>query len=137
MRVGLLSWSPRGAHGLAAWAGRIGAAATDSNETALQKRLAVVLCAGTLPFTVLWSLIYLLVHAPLAAAIPAFYSAFTLVNTAFFAWTRNLEFYRRTQHGTAGDRRPLRRGQHPVRRHRRVHPDGRDHDAAALGRPPQ
>jgi adenylate cyclase len=97
MRVGLLSWSPRGVHGLAAWAGRIGATATDTNETALQKRLAVVLCAGTLPFTVLWSAIYLLVHAPLAAAIPAFYSAFTLVNTAFFGWIRDLEFYRRTQ----------------------------------------
>jgi adenylate cyclase len=73
MRVGLLSWSPGGSHGFAAWAGRIGAAATDTNETALQKRLAVVLCAGTLPFTVLWNVIYLLVHAPLAAAVPAFY----------------------------------------------------------------
>src|SRR5262249_39477685 len=97
MPVSLLTWRPRGVDGLAAWAGRIGAAATDSNETALQKRLAVVLCAGTLPLTVLWSLIYLLVHAPLAAAIPAFYSVFTLVNTAFFAWIRNLEFYRRSQ----------------------------------------
>src|SRR3984957_5535343 len=97
MRVGLLSSSPRGAHGLAAWAGRIGATATDTNETALQKRLAVVLCVGTLPFTVLWSVVYLLVDAPLAAAAPAFYSVFTLVNTALFVWTRNLEFYRFTQ----------------------------------------
>ena len=97
MRVGLLSSSPRGAHGLAAWAGRIGATATDTNETALQKRLAIVLCAGTLPFTVLWSVIYLLVDAPLAAAAPAFYSVFTLVNTALFVWTRNLGFYRFTQ----------------------------------------
>jgi guanylate cyclase len=97
MRVGLLSSSPRGAHGLAAWAGRIGATATDTNETALQKRLAVVLCVGTLPFTVLWSVVYLLVDAPLAAAAPAFYSVFTLVNTALFVWTRNLGFYRFTQ----------------------------------------
>jgi len=97
MRVGLLSSSPRGAHGLAAWAGRIGATATDTNETALQKRLAIVLCAGTLPFTVLWSVVYLLVDAPLAAAAPAFYSVFTLVNTALFVWTRNLGFYRFTQ----------------------------------------
>src|SRR3984957_20395017 len=97
MRVGLLSSSPRGAHGLAAWAGRIGAAATDTNETALQKRLAVMLCAGTLPLTMLWSVIYLLVHIPLAAAIPAFYSVFTLVNTGVLAWSRNLEFYRFTQ----------------------------------------
>jgi adenylate cyclase len=76
------------------WAGRIGATATDTNDIALQKRLAVVLCAGTLPLTVLWSVIYLLVHTPLAAAAPACYSLFTLVNTGLFAWTRNLEFYR-------------------------------------------
>ena len=79
------------------WVGRIGTAATDTNEVALQKRLAVALCAGTLPFTVLWSVIYLLVDAPLAAAAPAFYSVFTLVNTALFVWTRNLGFYRFTQ----------------------------------------
>jgi adenylate cyclase len=97
MRVGLLRWCSRRARSLAAWAGRIGAAATDTNETALQKRLAVVLCAGTLPFTVLWSAIYVLVHVPLAAAVPAFYSVFTVVNTAIFGWTRNLEFYRFTQ----------------------------------------
>ena len=80
-----------------AWAGRIGATANDTNEIALQKRLAVALCAGTLPLTVLWSVIYLLMDAPLAAAAPAFYSVFTLANTALFAWTRNLEFYRFTQ----------------------------------------
>lgn len=34
---------------------------------------------------------------PTAAAIPAFYSVFTLVNTAFFARTRNLRVYRFTQ----------------------------------------
>jgi adenylate cyclase len=96
MRVGSVSWTPRGAHDLTAWAGRIGATATDTNET-LQKRLAVVLFAGTIPLTVAWSVIYLLVHAPLAAAVPAFYSVFTLANTALFAWTCNLDFYRVTQ----------------------------------------
>src|ERR1700744_1246287 len=80
-----------------AWAGRIGATANDTNEIALQKRLAVALCAGTLPLTVLWSVIYLLMDAPLAAAAPAFYSLFTLANTALFAWTRNLDLYRFTQ----------------------------------------
>jgi guanylate cyclase len=79
------------------WVGRIGAAAADTNEIALQKRLAVVLCAGTLPFTTLWSIVYLLMDAPLAAAAPVFYTVFTLANTALFAWTRNLEFYRFTQ----------------------------------------
>ena len=79
------------------WVGRIGTAATDTNEVALQKRLAVALCAGTLPLTTLWSVIYLLMDAPLAAAAPVFYTVFTMANTALFAWTRNLEFYRFTQ----------------------------------------
>ena len=79
------------------WVGRIGTAAADTNEVALQKRLAVVLCAGTLPLTTLWSVIYLLMDAPLAAVAPVFYTVFTLANTAVFAWTRNLEFYRFTQ----------------------------------------
>lgn len=97
MRVGLLSRCSGGAHNLIAWAGSIGATATDTSDEALQKRLVVVLSAGTIPLTALWSVIYLLVHAPLAAAIPAFYSAFTLINTAGFAWARNLEVYRFTQ----------------------------------------
>jgi adenylate cyclase len=79
------------------WVGRIGTAAADTNEVALQKRLAVVLCAGTLPLTTLWSVVYLLIDAPLAAVAPVFYTVFTLANTALFAWTRNLEFYRFTQ----------------------------------------
>jgi adenylate cyclase len=97
MRMGWLSGRSRGVHDLTAWAGRIGAMATDTNEMALQKRLTVVMCAGTLPLTMLWSVIYLLMHVPLAAAIPAFYSVFTLVNTVFFARSRNLAFYRFTQ----------------------------------------
>ena len=79
------------------WVGRIGTVAADSNEVALQKRLAVALCAGTLPLTTLWSVIYLLMDAPLAAVAPVFYTVFTLANTGLFAWTRNLEFYRFTQ----------------------------------------
>ncbi len=61
------------------------------------KRLAVALCAGTLPFTVLWCAIYLAAGVPLAAAIPGFYSVFTPINTAIFARTRNLGIYRFTQ----------------------------------------
>jgi adenylate cyclase len=77
--------------------GRIGFDPSDSDETALRKRLAVVLCAGTLPLTLLWSAIYLAVGAPIAAAIPGFYTAFTPINTAIFARTRNFRFYRFTQ----------------------------------------
>ena len=77
--------------------GRIGLDTSDSDETALRKRLAVVLCAGTLPLTLLWSAIYLAVGAPIAAAIPGFYTAFTPINTAIFAHTRNFRFYRFSQ----------------------------------------
>jgi adenylate cyclase len=77
--------------------GRIGVDPTDSDETALRKRLAVLLCAGTLPLTLLWSAIYLAVGVPIAAAIPAFYTVFTPVNTAIFAHTRNFRFYRFSQ----------------------------------------
>ena len=45
----------------------------------------------------LWSAIYLAAGVPIAAAIPAFYSIFTPINTAIFAWSRNLGFYRFTQ----------------------------------------
>ena len=77
--------------------GRIGLDASDSDDTALRKRLAVILCAGTLPLTLLWSAVYLAVDAPIAAAIPGFYTAFTPINTVIFAHTRNLKFYRFTQ----------------------------------------
>lgn len=77
--------------------GRIAVDPSDSDETALRKRIAVVLCAGTLPLTLLWSAIYLAVGAPIAAAIPGFYTALTPINTAIFAYTRNFRFYRFTQ----------------------------------------
>ncbi len=79
------------------YAGRIGADPADSAETALRKRLVVVLCVGTLPLTALWSVIYVLAGVPEAAALPAFYSVFTPINTAFFAWSRNLGLYRFSQ----------------------------------------
>ena len=97
MRARLLMGLSGRADALVAQAGRIGADPADSNETALQKRLTVALCVGTLPLTVLWSVIYLFAGVPVAATIPAFYSVFTPVNTAVFAWTRNLELYRFTQ----------------------------------------
>ena len=79
------------------FAGSIGLDARDSDETALRKRVAVVLFGGTLPLTIAWSAIYFAVGAPLAAAIPAFYSVFTPINTLIFARTRNLEIYRFSQ----------------------------------------
>jgi adenylate cyclase len=79
---------------LVAQAGRIGAAPTDSTERALQKRLIVSLSIGLLPFTLLWSLIYFAAGAPLSAAMPGMYAIIAPINTAAFAWTRNLAVYR-------------------------------------------
>jgi adenylate cyclase len=78
-------------------AGGIGLDARDSEETALRKRVAVVLFVGTLPLTIAWSVVYLAAGAPLTAAIPGFYSVITPINTAIFAHTRNLAIYRFTQ----------------------------------------
>jgi adenylate cyclase len=78
-------------------AGSIGLDARDNDETALRKRVAVVLFGGTLPLTIAWSAIYLAVGAPLAAAVPGFYSVITPINTLIFAHTRNLGIYRFTQ----------------------------------------
>ena len=78
-------------------AGSIGIDARDNDETALRKRVAVVLFTGTLPATVAWSAIYLAVGTPLAAAVPGFYSVITPINTVIFAHTRNLKIYRFTQ----------------------------------------
>jgi adenylate cyclase len=83
--------------GLAAWAGRVGAAPSDSTDIALQKRLTVLLSVGLLPFTVLWSAIYVAAGVPLSGAIPALYSLVTPINTLLFAWTRNLNIYRFVQ----------------------------------------
>jgi adenylate cyclase len=78
-------------------AGSIGLDARDSDETALRKRVAVVLFGGTLPLTIAWSAIYLAAGAPLAAAVPGFYSVITPINTLIFARTCNLGIYRFTQ----------------------------------------
>ena len=73
-------------------AGSIGHDARDPDETALRKRVAVVLFGGTLPLTVAWSAIYLAVGTPLAAAVPGFYSVITPINTVIFAHTRTSGF---------------------------------------------
>lgn len=78
-------------------AGCIGAAPEDSTETLLKKRLMLVLCIGTLPLTITWSVIYFAAGAPIAAAIPAVYTLFTPLNTAAFSRTHSLRVYRFTQ----------------------------------------
>lgn len=54
-RPPLARWLARRGEALLDLAGRLGADAADGNETGLQKRLAVALCVGTLPFTAAWS----------------------------------------------------------------------------------
>lgn len=90
-------WPANAVRRLLVWAGSVGADPRDSTETALQKRLVVVLSVGLLPLTLLWSVIYLVAGVPLSAAIPAIYTAAAPVNTLLFSWTRNLGFYRFTQ----------------------------------------
>jgi adenylate cyclase len=82
---------------LVALAGRIGADPRESSDAALQRRLVVLLCVGTLPLTVLWSAIYFAAGAPLSAAVPATYSVVTPLSTLLFGWTRNFRLYRFTQ----------------------------------------
>src|ERR1700753_246259 len=79
---------------LFALAGRVGAYPGESSETALQRRLVVMLSVGGLRLTPLCPAIYLWAGAPLAAAVPAIYSVVTPVNTLLLAWSRRLGFYR-------------------------------------------
>lgn len=73
-----------------AWAGRVGADPRESSDVALQRHLLILLSLGTLPMTALWSAIYFAAGAPLAAAVPAVYTAVAPINTLIFSWTRNL-----------------------------------------------
>ena len=75
-------------------AARVGADPLETGDTALQRLVMVLLAVGTLPLTILWTVVYLAAGAPLAAAAPAVYSVATPINTALFAWTRNLRLYR-------------------------------------------
>ena len=90
-------WATGALAKLVALAARVGADPLESGETALQRLVMVLLAVGTLPLTILWSVVYLAAGAPLAAAAPAVYSVATPINTALFAWTRNLRLYRFVQ----------------------------------------
>ena len=77
--------------------GRIGADPTDSSDVALQKRLAASLSLAVVPAAVLWSAMYFAAGAGLAGFIPGSYAIIAPANTALFAATRHLGFYRFTQ----------------------------------------
>ena len=72
----------------------IGSDPSDSEEVALQKRLAVFLSLAIVPLALAWSAIYLAMEAPLAASIPGSYALLAPANTAIFALSRNIRLYR-------------------------------------------
>ena len=72
----------------------IGSDPSDSEEVALQKRLAVSLSLAIVPLALAWSAIYLAMDAPLAASIPGSYALLAPANTAIFALSRNIRLYR-------------------------------------------
>jgi guanylate cyclase len=84
----------RAFHRLAARIADIGSDPSDSEEVALQKRLAVALSLAIVPFATIWSAIYLAAGVPLAASIPGSYVFLAPANTAIFALSRNLRVYR-------------------------------------------
>ena len=90
-------WASGAAAKLVTLAARVGVDPLESSEAALQMRLLVLMSVGTLPMTVLWSVIYFAAGAPLAAAAPAAYSVVTPINTALLGWTRNFRLYGFTQ----------------------------------------
>jgi guanylate cyclase len=90
-------WAAGAAARLVALAGRIGADPLESSDAALKRRLLVLMSVGTLPMTVLWSVIYFAAGAPLAASAPAVYSLITPINTALLGWTHNFRLYRFVQ----------------------------------------
>ena len=88
------SWMRDASARLVALAARVGADPLENGDTALQRLVMVLLAVGTLPLTILWSVIYFVAGAPLAAVAPAVYSVVTPINTVLFAWTRNFRLYR-------------------------------------------
>ena len=87
-------WAAAAIAKLVALAARVGADPLESGDAALQRLVMVLLAVGTLPATILWSVVYLAAGAPLAAAAPMVYSVVTPINTVLFAWTRKFRLYR-------------------------------------------
>ena len=90
-------WASGAVVKLVALAARVGADPLESGDASLQRLVMVLLAVGTLPTTILWSVVYLVAGAPLAAVAPVVYSVVTPINTVLFAWTRNFRLYRLIQ----------------------------------------
>ena len=94
---GRFGWAAGIASRLMAEAGRVGVDPAESGDARLQRRLLVIMSVGTLPLTVLWSIVYFEAGAPLAAVAPAVYSVVTPINTVLLQRTRNFGVYRFVQ----------------------------------------
>jgi len=93
---GRFGWASRTAARLVTEAGRVGVDPSESGDATLQRRILVIMSVGTLPLTVLWSIIYFSAGARLAAPAPApaVYSFVTPINTVLLQRTRNFGLYR-------------------------------------------
>ncbi len=83
--IGRFGWATAVSAKLVALAARVGSNPLETGDAALQRLVMVLMAVGTLPLTILWSVVYLAAGAPLAAAAPAVYSVVTPINTALFA----------------------------------------------------
>ena len=76
---------------------RIGADEADSEDVRLQKRLLVAIALMIIPAAILWGGIHLSFDEPLAASIPLFYAAVSVIGVVVFWYTRHLSLFRFSQ----------------------------------------
>lgn len=80
-----------------AWFEGIGSEPGDDSDLALKKRLMVLLSIGVVPAALIWAAIYFVAGAGVAGLVPAAYCVIAPLNTAIFATTHRLGFYRFSQ----------------------------------------
>jgi hypothetical protein len=80
--IGRFGWAAVASAKLVALAARVGADPLETGDVALQRLVMVLMAVGVLPLTILWTVVYLVAGAPLAAAAPAIYSVATPINPA-------------------------------------------------------
>lgn len=71
----------------------IGAEADDDEDTRLRKFLLVVAAMAITPLAAIWGVIYWIVGAPAAAAIPWLYVVISLASLAIFRMTRDYDWF--------------------------------------------
>lgn len=79
---------------------RIGARATDPPDTRLRKESLVLIVATICLLATIWTLTYLFLGLPVAAAVPFSYQLISVVSLAYFARTGNFNVFRLVQVGS-------------------------------------